>query len=48
MSFNVPLEMLEDICEISSNTAMLWRKKVFDTVNSYQDTIILKDTVWID
>ncbi|MCR0152053.1 IS1595 family transposase [[Clostridium] innocuum] len=48
MSFNVPLEMLEDICEISSNTAMLWRQKVFDTVNSYQDTVILKDTVWID
>jgi len=27
MTFNVPLEMLEELCEISVNTAMLWRKE---------------------
>ena len=48
MSFNVPLEMSEEICEISHPTAMLWRKKIFATVNGYQDHLYLKDRVWID
>lgn len=48
MTFNVPLEMSEEICEISHPTAMLWRKKVFSTVDGYQNHLYLKDTVWID
>lgn len=48
MTFNVPLDMLAETCDISANTAMLWRQKVFYTVNSYQDKIILKDRIWID
>lgn len=48
MTFNVPLEMTEELCDISHPTAMLWRKKVFSTVNKYQDKILLKGTVWID
>lgn len=48
MSFNVPIDMLKELCEISANTAMLWRKKIFDTVNNYQDKVLLRDTVWID
>ena len=48
MSFNVPLEMCEEICGISHPTAMLWRKKIFATVNGYQDYLYLKDRVWID
>ncbi len=48
MSFNVPLECIEEICEISHPTALLWRRKFHETVNDYQDKIILKDRVWID
>lgn len=48
MSFNVSIEMLKELCEISSNTAMLWRKKIFATVNKYQEKAYLRDTVWID
>ena len=48
MTFNVPLEMTEELCNISHPTAMLWRKKVLSTINGYQDRIILKGTVWID
>lgn len=48
MTFNVPLEMTEEICDISHPTAMLWRKKVFSTVDKYQEKIVLKSTVWID
>lgn len=35
MTFNVPLEMTEEICDISHPTAMLWRQKVFATVDGY-------------
>ena len=48
MSYNVPLELLCEILEISSNTAELWRKKIFNTVNNYQDHLILSGNVWID
>ena len=48
MTFNVPLEMTEELCEISHPTAMLWRQKVFSTVDGYQDHLYLRDTVWID
>jgi len=48
MTFNVPLEMTEELCNISHPTAMLWRKKVFATVNGYQEHLYLRDRVWID
>ena len=48
MTFNVPLEMAEEICDISHPTAMLWRKKVFATVDGYQNHLHLYDRVWID
>ena len=48
MTFNVPLEMAEELCEISHSTAMLWRQKVFASVDGYQEHLYLKDTVWID
>ncbi len=48
MTFNVPLEMTEEICGISHPTAMLWRQKVFATVDGYQGHLYLKDRVWID
>lgn len=48
MSFNVPLQLLCEVLDISNNTAELWRKKIFETVNGYQDHLILSDTIWID
>lgn len=48
MTFNVPLVMTEEICQISHRTAILWRKKVFKTVDGYQEHLTLKDRVWID
>ena len=48
MSFNVPLQLLCEVLNISSNTVELWRKKIFETVNGYQDHLLLSDTVWID
>lgn len=48
MSFNVPLNLLSEVVDISSNTADLWRKKIFKTINDYQDHLILKDRVYID
>ena len=48
MSFNVPLQLLCEVLDISSNTAELWRKKIFETVNGYQDHLVLSDTIWID
>ena len=48
MSFNVPLELLCEIVDISNNTAELWRKKIFETVNGYQDHLLLSGTVFID
>ena len=48
MSFNVPLEMCCEILDISANTAELWRKKIFETVNGYQDHLKLYGTIWID
>lgn len=40
--------MSEEICNISHPTAMLWRQKVFATVDGYQAHLYLKDRVWID
>ena len=48
MSYNVPLELLCEALNIANNTAELWRKKIFSTVNDYQDHLMLNGTVWID
>ena len=48
MILNVPLEIAEEIYNISHPTAMLWREKVFSTVDGYQEYLYLKDRVWID
>ena len=48
MTFNVPLEMTEEICHISHPTATLWRKKIFKTVDGYQEHLYLHGRVWID
>lgn len=48
MSFNLPLEAIEELCDISHPTALLWRHKVFSTVDEYQKKVWLKDRVWID
>ena len=45
MSYNVPLELLCEILEKSDNTAELWRKKIFNTVNYYQDHLVLSGKV---
>ena len=48
MTFNVPLEMAEEVCGMSHPTAMLWRQKVFATIDGYQEHLYLRDRVWID
>ena len=48
MSFNLPLEAVEELCDVSHPTALLWRHKIFATVNEYQDKVWLRDRVWID
>lgn len=48
MSFNVPLELICEVLDIASNTAELWRKKIFSTVNNYQNHLKLYNRVWID
>ena len=42
------LELAQEICEISHPTAFLWRHKIFETVNGYQDHLKLRDRIWID
>ena len=48
MSYNVPLELMCEVLEISQNTAQLWRKKIFNTVNLYQNHLFLHGRIWID
>lgn len=48
MSHNVPLELMCETLDISKNTAELWRKKIFNTVDNYQDHLFLHGRVWID
>lgn len=48
MTYNVPLEMTEEMENISHPTALLWRHKIFETVNGYQDRIVLRGRVWVD
>lgn len=48
MTYNVPLSLMCDVLNITSNTANLWRKKIFSTIDDYQEHLILSDKVWID
>ena len=48
MSFNVPLDLMCEVLDIASNTAELWRKKIFSTVDNYQEHLKLHGTIWID
>jgi transposase-like protein len=48
MRFNVPLDAIAEICQVTHQTAFEWRHRVFATVSSYQDRLVLKDRIWID
>lgn len=48
MIYNVPLECIEFNLDLDHKTAFLWRHKIFSTVDTYQDNVILKDTIWLD
>ena len=47
MSFNVPLDLMCEVLDIASNTAELWRKKIFSTINNYQEHLKFHGTIWI-
>ena len=48
MCHNASLRLIELTCEVSHNTAFLWRHKVFSTVSGWQDHVVLSGRVWID
>jgi len=48
MRFGVPLEGIAANCGVSHPTAFEWRHRVFETVDGYQDRLVLRDRVWID
>lgn len=48
MIYNVPLECIEFNLDLDHKTAFLWRHKIFSTIDTYQDNVILKDTIWLD
>jgi len=48
MCWNVPIEAASEMCRISHQTAFEWRHRVFATVDSYQERLVLRDRVWID
>lgn len=48
LTYNVPLDMTSEILSISRPTALLWRHKIFETVNDYQNHTKLRGRVWID
>ena len=48
MIYNVPLECIEFNLDLDHKTVFLWRHKIFSTVDTYQDNVILKDTIWLD
>ena len=48
MTFNLPLEAIEEVVDISHPTAYLWRQKILAAVNGWQDRVVLKGRVWID
>lgn len=48
MRFGMPLEGIAANCGISHPTAFEWRHRVFETVDGYQDRLVLRDRIWID
>lgn len=48
MCLNASLRLIELICGVSHPTAFLWRHKIFSTVSSWQDGVVLSGRVWID
>ena len=48
MSFNVPLDLIAEVAGVHHNTALLMRRKLFETVSLWQSKVILRDVVWID
>lgn len=48
MSFNVPLDVVAGIVGVHHNTALLWRRKTFATVDEWQERAVLSGRVWID
>ena len=48
MCHNASLRLIELTCGISHPTAYLWRHKVFSTVDSWQEKVMLSGRVWID
>lgn len=48
MTFNVPLDAVADVVGCHHNTALLTRRKVFETVASWQSKVRLSGTVFID
>lgn len=48
MSYNVPLDLIADQIEVHHNTALLMRRKLFETVNGWQGKVKLRGTVFID
>lgn len=48
MIYNVPLECIEFNLDLDHKTVFLWRHKIFSTIDTYQDNVILKDTIWLD
>ena len=48
MCHNASLRLIELVAEVSHGTAFLWRHKVFSTIDSWQDKVMLSGRVWID
>lgn len=48
MLYTLPLDLAAEICEVSRQTALEMRHRVFATVDGRQDRIVLRDRVWID
>lgn len=48
LTYNIPLDMAQEILNISRPSALLWRHKIFETVKDYQEKTKLRGRVWID
>ena len=48
MSFNVPIDLIAEQINVHHNTALLMRRKLFETVNNWQNKTKLSGVVFID
>lgn len=48
MCYNVQLDAAAELCGMSHQTAWEWRHRVMETIDGYQERIVLRDKVWID